>query len=180
MRKAWTVLRTSSPLLSTLRAHLHSLEVSPPAAFQRPPLFGPLVFRLELLERHRLVRERSRKHPAWGNVSLSIRFGTRPVSLTSVVLREKLTTNSSTHTALICQRKKSAVHDDLVSTLMRPKNSRGPDVGYLRMLVGHSYPDLLEWSMSTPRCTRFCVPGRRSLTAFILLTVSSVSRAGEV
>lgn len=58
---------------------------------------------------------------------------------------------------------KSAVHDDLVSALMRPKNSRGPDAGYLRMLVGHSYPDLLEWSMSTPRCTRFCVLGGKSL-----------------
>lgn len=111
------------PFYPHLKAHLHSLEASPPPTFHRPPLLGPLVSGLELLERHCLARERSRKHPAWDDWRNKLKLGYERLVDTlwhtarefdvrgyGLVLREKLTTKwcdcgcSTDHLGEVCER----------------------------------------------------------------------------
>ncbi|KAF8589858.1 hypothetical protein K439DRAFT_1628382 [Ramaria rubella] len=111
------------PFYPFLKAHLQSLEAAPAPTFHKPPLLGPLTPGLELLERHCIMRDKSRKHPAWDDWRLKLKLGYERLVDTlwrtarefdvrgyGLVLREKLTTKwcdcgcSTDHLGEVCER----------------------------------------------------------------------------
>lgn len=116
------------PYYPQLKTHLNFLETSPPSTFVKPPHLGPLTPGLELLERHCLVRDKTRKNPVWDNWQLKLKLGYERLVDTlwqtarefdvrgyGLVLREKLTTKwcdcgcSTDHLGEVCER---TVRDD--------------------------------------------------------------------
>ncbi|KAF8526280.1 hypothetical protein BU17DRAFT_74187 [Hysterangium stoloniferum] len=111
------------PYYPHLKAHLRSLEAAPAPTFNKPPLLGPLTPGLELLERHCLLRDKSRTNLAWVDWQSKLKIGYERLVDTlwctarefdvrgyGLVLREKLTTKwcdcgcSTDHLGEVCER----------------------------------------------------------------------------